>query len=114
MADPLVPDVPPQRLAVTVMTAAAGPTLCPFFGKCEALLLVEGPGGPTRYVANEARTAAALCRLVVRLRVGGLVCGFIPEPARRRLTSAGVDVRLGTPTLSVDALIACFCELPHA
>jgi predicted Fe-Mo cluster-binding NifX family protein len=100
--------------AVTVMDGGSDPMLCPFFGKCDGLLLIDADSGRKKFLPNEHRTAVSFCQLVVKASPDRLICGFIGEPEKRNLQAAGIDVRLGSLTYSVDELVACFCDLPAA
>jgi predicted Fe-Mo cluster-binding NifX family protein len=101
-------------IAVLVMGSDGATTLCPFFGKCDGILLVDFDDGSRAFVPNERRTAEALCDAILKSGADQLVCGFISEPEKRKLRVAGIDVRLGSCTCSVDELAACFYDLPKA
>ena len=50
--------------ALLVMRANGEVALCPFFGKCDGLLVI-GPNGESRkFHANTQRTAEAMCDLI--------------------------------------------------
>jgi hypothetical protein len=102
------------RVAVLVMVASGAPTFCPFFGKCDGFLVIDRANNIREFYPNEDRTADSLCDLIVQSGAGRLVCGFIPELAKRRLRAAGIDIRLGACTLYVDELAQCACALPRA
>ncbi len=103
-----------QRTAVTVMESDVSLMLCPFFGKCDGLLVIDGASGGKELHRNGLRTADGLCEVVLASRSDRLICGFIAEPEKRRLRVAGVDIRLGACTCSVDELVAQFGGLPKA
>ncbi|GLI25506.1 hypothetical protein XFLAVUS301_51800 [Xanthobacter flavus] len=109
-----VPPPPANRIAVIVMKTDAGPALCPFFGKCDGIWIVDTLTGATEFHANPQRTSAALCDLIVAARPGRLVCGFIGEPEKQRLCAAGIDVRLGPCVRTIQELVACFPALVAA
>jgi predicted Fe-Mo cluster-binding NifX family protein len=96
------------------MGGGSTPMLCPFFGKCDGLFLIDADSGRKKFLRNERRTAQCLCQLIVEARPDRLICGFIGEPEKRKLQTAGIDIRLGSLTCSVDELVACFCDLPAA
>jgi predicted Fe-Mo cluster-binding NifX family protein len=97
-----------------MMVADGARALCPFFGKCDGFLVIDQANNIREFYPNEDRTAHSLCNLLVKSGAGRLVCGFIPEPAKHRLQAAGIDVRLGACTHSVDDLAQGACELPEA
>lgn len=110
-----LPSRPPvARVAVTVIDTASGPTPCPFFGKCDGILVVDAGTGVREFRRNPPRTPKSLCDLILASEVNGLICGFIGRPEAQKLRSAGIDVRLGCGRCSVDALVTCFCDLPEA
>jgi predicted Fe-Mo cluster-binding NifX family protein len=103
------------RVAVLVMMVTDGASaLCPFFGKCDGFLVIDRASDVREFYPNEDRTADSLCDLIVKSGAGQLVCGFIPEPAKRRLRSGGIDIRLGACTLSVEELVQSASEFPEA
>lgn len=114
MADPVSTPRTALRIAVTVMHPGSGPTPCPFFGKCDGIVVLDTVTGMQEFHRNPPRTPQSLCTLILASDVDGIVCGFIAEPEVRRLRAAGIDVRLGSGTCSVDELVACFCDLPEA
>jgi predicted Fe-Mo cluster-binding NifX family protein len=101
-------------IAVLVMGPDGATTLCPFFGKCDGVLLVDLENGPPTFLPNERRTAEGLCELILTSGAHQLVCGFIGEAEKRRLRAAGIDVRLGSCTCSIGESAACFDDLPKA
>lgn len=103
-----------SRTAVTVMDSGSGPALCPFFGKCDGILLLDTDTGTKEFLRNPPRTPESLCDLILAAKPGRLVCGFVAEPEKRRLRAAGIDVRLGSCTCSPDHLAAGFCDLAEA
>jgi len=105
---------PPSRIAVTVMDFGSGPAPCPFFGKCDGIVVLDTGTGVRAFHGNPPRTPESLCDLILASDVDGLVCGFIAESEMRRLRAAGIDVRLGSGRCSVEELAACFCDLPQA
>lgn len=105
---------PASRIAVTVMDFGSGPTPCPFFGKCDGILVLDSDTGAREFHENPPRTPKTLCDVILASGADGLVCGFIAEPEIIRLRAAGIDVRLGSGKCSVEELAACFCDLPQA
>lgn len=101
-------------IAILVMRTDSGAALCPFFAKCSSVLVVD-PGSGTRvFLSNEQRTAESLCNLILRSGTHQLICGYIGEEEKRRLRSAGIDIRLGSCSYPVDELVTCFDDLPKA
>jgi len=114
MADQVSTPPAASRIAVTVMDPGSGPAPCPFFGKCDGIVVHDADTGAWEFHRNPPRTPQSLCDLVLATCVNGLVCGFIAEPEIRRLRAVGIDVRLGSGRCSVDELVACFRDLPEA
>jgi predicted Fe-Mo cluster-binding NifX family protein len=114
--DGLAPFLPDHvlRIALPVMGSGAGAPLCPFFGKCDGLLLLSRDGRPAEFHPNETRTADGLCDLIMKSGANAMICGFIGEAEKRKLLDAGIDVRLGSCACSVDQLVAEFDALPPA
>lgn len=112
--DGLVPILPQRALRVGLLVMRDGALLCPFFSKCDGFLLLDPNGRPAAFYPNEQRTADALCDLIVKSGANALICGFIGEAQRRKLLSAGVDVRLGSCACPIDELAASFRDLPPA
>ena len=81
----------PLRIAVTVMNFGPGPTPCPFFGKCDGIVVMDSVTGAREFHDNPARTSRSLCGVILGSGADGLVCGFIAEPEILRLRAAGVD-----------------------
>lgn len=90
------------------------PMLSPFFAKCDGLLLIDLDAEARTFHANARRTSRSTCDLILESGVTRLVCGFIAEPERRRLSAAGIDVRIGSCRLSVEDLVDGFAKLPQA
>jgi predicted Fe-Mo cluster-binding NifX family protein len=105
---------PGVRIGVLVMGPESAAALCPFFGKCDGLLVIDQADNIREFYPNEGRTADSLCDLIVKSAANQLICGFIPEAAKHRLRAAGIHVRLGMCTRSVDELAQCACQLPEA
>ena len=102
------------RTALTIARVGAETVLCPFFGKCDGLLIVDTASGAREFVANGERTPQSLCEIILKARPDRLICGFIHEEEKQRLLAAGIDVRVGSCCDCVQDLVACFCDLPAA
>lgn len=100
--------------ALLVMHLNEEPVLCPFFGKCEGVLVVDPHSGCQSFYANTERTPDAACALVLKTGARRLISGFINDLAAEKLRGAGIDVRLGSCGCSISDLVACFPDLPRA
>ncbi len=105
---------PANRIAITVMKAEPSPALCPFFGKCDGILIIDANTGATEFCANPQRTPAALCDLIIAAGPDRLVCGFIGEAEKQKLHAARIDVRLGSCMCTVQELVSRFHDLAAA
>lgn len=109
--------LPPDRtrpIAVVVARSQRKAILSPFFAKCDGLLIID-PDAPAReFRANIERTSAFMCDLILASGVTKLVCGFIADPDRDKLSACGVEIRIGSCARSVEALIREFDTLPVA
>ncbi len=105
---------PATRIAITVMRSEPAPMLCPFFGKCDGLWIIDGDTGATEFHANPERTPAALCDLILAARPARVICGFIGDAEKQRLRAVGIDVRLGSCACSVEELVTSFDLLAAA
>jgi predicted Fe-Mo cluster-binding NifX family protein len=116
MADQISTPRVASRIAVTVMElrSGSGPVPCPFFGKCDGIVVHVADTDAREFHRNPPRTPQSLCDLLLATGVDGLICGTISDLEIRRLRAAGIDVRLGSGRYSVDELVACFCDLPAA
>ena len=108
------PHAPAARVAITVLKSGASSVLCPFFGKCDGVLVVDPDVAVTEFYANPTRTAVAICDLIIAARPSRLICGFIGEAEKRKLRAAGIDVRLGSCVCAVEDLVASFHDLAAA
>lgn len=88
--------------------------LCPFFAKCDGLLIVDLDSDIQTFYANAARTQQSTCDLILTSGVTRVICGFIAEPERKKLSEAGIDVRVASCQRSVEELVAGFDRLPRA
>tara|TARA_R110000787_G_scaffold20785_56_gene61854 strand:- start:951 stop:1298 length:348 start_codon:yes stop_codon:yes gene_type:complete len=102
------------RTAVTVMNSGGKPELCPFFGKCDGLLVLDAKDDSFEFRPNEGRTPESLCNLIVAAKPNRLICGYVGDPEKKKLRASGIDVRLGSCSCSVDELSAGFSDLPEA
>ena len=101
-----------RRTALLVMRSNGDTALCPFFGKCDGLLIVDPDSGLREFHANTEHTAETMCDVILEADVHRLVLGFIAGPAARKLRAAGVDIRLGSCACTVENLALCFDVLP--
>ena len=88
--------------------------LCPFFAKCDGVLVIEPEDGRCEFLAKTQRTTGAMCELILHTGARRLILGFLPGAAARRLRAAGIDIRLGSCACAVEQLAACFDDLPAA
>ncbi|MGE0333950.1 MAG: NifB/NifX family molybdenum-iron cluster-binding protein [Gammaproteobacteria bacterium] len=114
MAQQMPTPRPASRIAVTVMDVGSGLAPCPFFGKCDGIVVLDSNTGAREFHGNPSRTPKTLCDVILASGADGLVCGFVAEPEILRLRAAGIDVRVGSGRCSVDELATCFCDLPPA
>jgi hypothetical protein len=107
-------EVSSVRTAVTIMHSGSGPALCPFFAKCDGIVVFDTVDGATIFYPNRKRTAEAMCDLLLKIRPNRLVCGFIASPERSKLCAAGIEVRLGSCARPVKELVGAFDALAVA
>jgi hypothetical protein len=103
-----------RTTAMLVINSRSGPALCPFFSKCDGVLLLDQAGKRVEFHQRDRLGTQSLCDLILALSPDALVCGFIAEAERQRLDRAGIDVRLGSCSCSIDELFADFHSLPRA
>lgn len=96
------------------MNAGSNLVLCPFFGKCDGVLLINSADGSKEFHPRDRSGAKPLCTLVMGLKPRQLICGFIDEPEKEKLRAAGIDVRLGSCSCPIDELVSGFHSLPQA
>jgi hypothetical protein len=100
--------------AVVVARAGSQLLLSPFFRRCDGILLIDTGSGTTDF-RNRDRTADRWAYdLLLETKPQRLICGFIDPADKKNLQDAGIDVRLGSCTHSIDFLLADFCRLPKA
>lgn len=102
------------RIAILVTQNGHATKLCPFFNKCDGMLLVDLQNGSRKYYANEQHASQPLCDLILTSGADRVICGFIGEREKQALCSAGIDVRLGSCSCAPDELIAESSDLPRA
>lgn len=102
------------RTGVLVMNSGATSLLCPFFNKCDGVLLIDAADGSKEFHPCDCTDAKSMCDLILELRPGRIICGFIVEPELQKLSAAGIDVRLGSCSCPVDELVSGFHSLPRA
>lgn len=107
-------DRAPLVTAVTVMKDGTSYLMCPFFGKCDGVLIIDVPKARVGFVANAGQTAEALCGTIIAAGASRLICGFVPDAENKKLQAAGVDVRLGSCACEVEDLVTEFDKLPKA
>ena len=104
-----------QQVGLLVMHADGGAAaLCPFFAKCDGVLVIDPRSEVYEFHRIEQRSAGAVCDMVLKTGAKRLICGFVSEPETRKLRAAGIDVRLGSCACAVEDLAARFGELPRA
>lgn len=108
------PHLSPNRTAIVAMKPAAAPALCPFFAKCDGVWTIDVNTGIAEFHDNPQRTSAAMCDLILAIAPSRLVCGFIGANEKRRLSAAGIDVRLGSCARPIQDLVSGFEELAAA
>lgn len=102
----------PNATAFLIMNTDGEPTLCPFFGKCDGLVVVEPGSFRREFSANTERTAKDMCALIVESGARRLVLGFVPDAIAKKLRDVGVDIRLGSCACGIDELAMRFEDLP--
>ena len=100
--------------AITVMRNGTDYLLCPFFGKCDGLLMIDPASTAVEFKPNAGRSAEYLSDLIIGSQVARVICGFVPAPERAKLRAAGIDIRLGSCACGIDELIVEFADLPKA
>jgi hypothetical protein len=106
--------LPVRSIAILVISGQSEPALCPFFRKCDGVLLVDRSGRQTQLHKPDVSADESMCDLILRLKPDGVICGFVGEAEKEKLGAAGIDVRLGSCSCPVDELFADFDNLPPA
>ena len=101
-----------RETGLLVIRSDGDSVLCPFFGKCDGLLIINSDNGSHEFHANTDRSAEKMCDVILKTGVHRLVLGFIAGPAARKLRVAGIDIRLGSCACAVEDLAECFDALP--
>lgn len=114
VADPPPGSSATGRVTVVVMYAGSTPVLCPFFSKCDGVLLVNHADRSVEFYPGRRANADSMCDLILKLRPSRIICGFIDGPETARLRAAGIDVRLGACSVSIEDLVSSFATLPKA
>lgn len=96
------------------MSSGDLPLLCPFFNKCDGVLLVDPTARTARFYPRDRSGTKSVCDLILELQPRRIICGFIDMPERNRLRAAGIDVRLGSCNCPIDELVTSFQTLPEA
>lgn len=101
-----------RRTGFLVMYHGKEAVLCPFFGKCDGLLVIDPIDGRRKFYKGTEHNAETMCDLILNSGVQRLVLGFVPGPEATKLRAAGIDVRLGNCCCTIDNLTAVFDTLP--
>ena len=96
------------------MNSGSTSVLCPFFGRCDGVLLINAADSSKEFHTHDRSGAKSMCDLLLELKPAQIICGFIGETDKKRLRAAGADVRLGSCTCPVDELVTSFSTLPEA
>ena len=102
------------KTAVLVIRPGTESLLCPFFDKCDGVLLINVADGSKEFHPYDRTSAKPAYELILKLQPRHLICGFIGGPEKEMLVAAGIDVRLGSCSCSVDELVGSFSALPKA
>jgi predicted Fe-Mo cluster-binding NifX family protein len=102
------------RTALLVMNSGSTSLLCPFFSKCDGVLLMNASDGSRQFHPQDHSGAKSTCDLLLDLKPAQVICGFIGEPEKQKLRAAGIDVRVGSCSCPIDELVASFSKLPKA
>lgn len=102
-----------ESTALLVMNSGCGLLLCPFFHKCDGVLLRKVDGSQQFY-SRDPSSGQSICDLLLALNPARVICGFIDVPGMQRLRAIGMDVRLGSCSCPIDELVDSFANLPSA
>ncbi len=115
MASPAsLPHDEPDRIALLVAHSRGEKMLCPFYAKCDGLLVINRRTLTHDYQANTERTNLSISNLILASGATHVICGFIAPSEKGRLLSFGIDVRIGSCLQSPENLVAGFNDLPRA
>ncbi len=100
---------------ITVMKDGSNYVLCPFFGKCDGVLVMESARTAVAFIPNTNHNPELLSNLIIESKIKRLICGFVPRAeCQQRLHEAGIDVRFGSGAYAVNELVVAFANLPGA
>ena len=102
------------KTAVLVIKPGSDSLLCPFFDKCDGILLFNAVDGSKEFHPYDRSSAKPAYKLILKLQPRHLICGFIGGSEKKILSAAGIDIRLGSCSCSVDELVNSFSTLPKA
>lgn len=102
------------RTAVLVINLGSESLLCPFFDRCDGVLVHHTSDGSRDFHPRDRSGAKSMCDLLLELKPDRIICGFIGGPEMQRLRDTGIDIRLGACNCPVNDLLASFSTLPHA
>jgi hypothetical protein len=77
-------------------------------------LVHSAADGSKEFHAHDRSGAKSVCDLILELKPDRMICGFIAAPETQRLRGAGIDVRLGSCSCSIDELLTSIFSLPEA
>lgn len=102
------------KTAVLVINSGSVSLLCPFFNKCDGVLVHNASDGSRDFHPRDRSGTKSMCDLLLELKPNRMICGFIGGPEMQRLRDIGIDIRLGACNCPVDELVASFSTLPRA
>jgi hypothetical protein len=105
---------PSRRIALVVVHSNGQLTLCPFYAKCDGILVIDPCADSPQFHPTTEHTADAICDVVLKTRARRLICGFVSDSEKQKLWSRGIDVRLASCACQLDELAAGFDDLPFA
>jgi hypothetical protein len=97
-----------------VMNSGSTLLLCPFFEKCDGVLLLDAADGSQRFHPRDRSGEKSMCDLLLELKPARIICGFVGGPEKQRIRAAGIDVRLGSCSCPIGELVSSFPSLPPA
>ena len=102
------------RIAVVVMNTDSNSVLCPFFNKCDGIVLINAAEGSRDFHLHDCYGEKSMCELILDLKPERVICGFIDQPEKECLYASAIDVRLGSCACSIDELVSSYSSLPKA